>query len=91
MNLRFGRMEAAKKWFYEYFKTLDPTMLQQETAILLQSFLNGIFGKDKELEQEVIELIDQWISIINDNEQISNELLDAYEDFLSRNERELLL
>lgn len=83
MNLRFGRMEAAKKWFYEYFKTLDPTMLQQETAILLQSFLNGIFGKDKELEQEVIQLIDEWISVINDNEQISNELLDAYEKYIA--------
>ena len=83
MNMRFGRMEAAKKWFYEYFKTLDPTMLQQETAILLQSFLNGIFGKDKELEQEVIKLIDEWISIINDNEQISNELLDAYEKYIT--------
>lgn len=83
MNLRFGRMEAAKKWFYEYFKTLDPTMLQQETAILLQAFLNGIFGKDKELEQEIIELIDQWISIINDNEQISNELLNAYEAYIN--------
>lgn len=83
MNLRFGRMETAKKWFYEYFKTLDPTMLQQETAILLQSFLNGIFGKDKELEQEVIELIDEWITIINDNEQISNELLGAYETYIN--------
>lgn len=83
MNLRFGRMEAAKKWFYEYFRTLDPTMLQQETAILLQSFLNGIFGKDKELEQEVIELIDRWITIIRDNEQISNELLDAYESYIN--------
>ena len=82
MNLRFGRMEAAKKWFYEYFKTLDPTMLQQETAILLQSFLNGIFGKDKELEHEVIALIDEWISIINDNEQISNELLNGYEAYI---------
>lgn len=83
MNLRFGRMEAAKKWFYEYFKTLDPTMLQQETAILLQSFLNGIFGKDKELEQEVIALIDEWITVINENEQISNELLSAYETYIS--------
>ena len=82
MNHRFGRMDAAKKWFYEYFKTLDPTMLQQETAILLQSFLNGIFGKDKELEQEVIELIDEWISIINDNEQISTELFNAYETYI---------
>jgi hypothetical protein len=83
MNLRFGRMDAAKKWFYEYFKTLDPTMLQQETAILLQSFLNGIFGKDKELEHEVIELIDEWITIINDNEEISNELLNGYETYIA--------
>ena len=83
MNLRFGRTEAAKKWFFEYFKTLDPTMLQQETAILLQSFLNGIFGKDRELEQEVIQLIDEWISVINDNEEISNELLDSYETYIA--------
>lgn len=83
MNLRFGRMDAAKKWFYEYFKTLDPTTLQQETAILLQSFLNGIFGKDKELEQEIIRLINEWISIINDHEQISSELLSAYETYIN--------
>ncbi len=83
MNMRFGRMDAAKKWFYEYFKTLDPTMLQQETAILLQAFLNGIFGKDKELEHEVIELIDEWISIINDTEEISNELLNGYETYIA--------
>ena len=82
MNLRFGRMDAAKKWFYEYFKTLDPTMLQQETAILLQAFLNGIFGKDKELEQEVIELIDEWITVITDNEAICNELIGAYETYI---------
>lgn len=82
MNLRFGRMEAAKKWFYAYFRTLDPTMLQQETAILLQSFLNGIFGKDKELEHEVIALIDEWVGIINESEEISQELLDAYETYI---------
>jgi hypothetical protein len=83
MNLRFGRMEAAKLWFREYFKTLDPQMLQQETAILLQSFLNGVFGKDKELEQSVTDLIDGWVGAISDNDQIANELLDAYESYIS--------
>jgi len=83
MNLRFDRIETAKRWFREYFKTLDPTMLQQETAILLQSFLNGIFGKDKELEHEIINLIEEWVRIINDNEQISNELLAAYEGYIN--------
>lgn len=82
MNLRFGRMEVAKKWFYEYFKTLDPMMLQQETAILLQAFLNGIFGKDQELEQEVIHLIGQWVAIINDDEEISKELTEAYDTYI---------
>jgi len=83
LNLRFNRMEAAKIWFREYFKTLDPAMLQQETAVLLQSFLSGIFGKDKELEQNVIDLIDEWMEIISNNEQITNELVDAYESYIS--------
>ncbi|XCP84522.1 hypothetical protein ABXS75_15910 [Roseburia hominis] len=82
LNLRFNRMDAAKKWFYEYFKTLDPTMLQQETAVMLQAFLNGIFGKDKELEHEVIQVIDQWISIINEDAQICEELVGAYETYI---------
>ena len=82
MNLRFNRMDAAKKWFYEYFKTLDPTMLQQETAVMLQAFLNGIFGKDKELEYEVIQVIDQWISIINEDAAICEELVSAYETYI---------
>lgn len=83
INMRFGRVDVAKLWFHEYFKTLDPTMLQQETAILLQSFLNGIFGKDKELEQNIINLIDEWVGIINDNEQIASELLNAYESYIN--------
>jgi len=83
MNLRFGRMEAAKKWFYEYFRSLDPAKLQQETAVLLQAFLNGVFGKDKELEQEVIDLIDSWIIAINDSEEISAELLGAYGAYIN--------
>lgn len=83
VNLRFGRMKAARKWFYAYFRTLDPTMLQQETAILLQSFLDGIFGRDKELEHDIIELIDDWLSIINESEQISRELLDSYERYIN--------
>jgi hypothetical protein len=82
MNLRFDRVEVAKQWFFQYLRTLDPTILQQETAILLQSFLNGIFGKDKELEHEVIKLIDEWITVINENNTISEELVRAYEQYI---------
>ena len=82
-NLRFGRVETAKRWFFEYIKTLDPNMLHQETAILLQAFLNGIFGKDKELEHNVISLIDEWISIIHENEEVSNEILNGYQKYIA--------
>lgn len=83
MNFRFNRIDTAKKWFFEYFKTLDPTKLQQETSILLQAFLNGIFGKDKEMEHEVVKLIEEWIVLLNENEEISNELTKAYETYIN--------
>lgn len=83
LNLRFERMEVAKRWFYEYLKTLDPTMLQQETEVMLHAFLDGIFGKDKELEQSVIDVIDQWISIINDEAEICDQLVASYETYLA--------
>lgn len=83
LNLRFERAEVAKRWFYEYLKTLDPTMLQQESAVMLQAFLDGIFGKDKELEQSVIDVIDQWIAIINEDAAIYEELVDAYSRYLT--------
>ena len=83
LNLRFDRTEVAKKWFYEYLKTLDPTMLQQETSVMLQAFLDGIFGKDRELEQAVVDVIDQWISIINENTEICDQLVSSYETYLT--------
>ena len=82
MNLRFERMEAAKMWFREYLKVLDPNMLQQETAVLLQAFLNGIFGKDKELEHDVKSLIDDWVSELSADAEACEELINAYEDYI---------
>jgi len=82
MNLRFERMDAAKKWFCEYLKVLDPQMLQQETAVLLQAFLNGIFGKDKELEHHVTSLIDQWIGELNADAAACEELVAAYQNYI---------
>lgn len=82
MNLRFERMDAAKKWFCEYLNVLDPNMLQQETAVLLQSFLNGIFGKDKELEHRVTGLIDEWIDQLNADAAACEELVDAYQTYI---------
>lgn len=82
LNLRFDRIDAAKQWFYEYLKTLDPTMLQMESAIMIQAFLDGIFGKDKEMEYEVIQVIDQWVAIINDDAEICDGLITSYQNYI---------
>lgn len=83
VNLRFERTDVAKSWFFEYLKTLDPTMLQQEAAVMLHAFLDGVFGKDRELEQSVIDVIDQWIAIINEDVEICNELVTNYQVYLN--------
>lgn len=82
MNLRFERMQPAKQWFCEYLKILDPNMLQQETSVLLEAFLNGIFGKDKELEHEVLDLINEWMRILNEDAQACEELVNAYVTYI---------
>lgn len=82
MNLRFQRMDAAKAWFCEYLKILDPNMLQQETAVLLEAFLNGIFGKDKELEHRVLDLIDEWMRILNEDAEACTLLVESYATYI---------
>lgn len=83
LNLRFDRLETAKNWFKAYCRTLDPTLLQQETAVMIQAFLNGIFGKDKELEHEVLSILDEWIAIISENASLCEELVQEYVTYLN--------
>lgn len=82
MNLRFERMAPAKAWFCEYLKVLDPSMLHQETAVLLEAFLNGIFGRDKELEHSVLDLIDEWMRILNEDAESCEALVNEYVTYI---------
>lgn len=83
LNLRFDRLEPAKNWFKAYCRTLDPTMLQQETAVMIQAFLNGLFGKDKELEHEVLSILDEWIRIISEDAAMCEEMVQEYVNYLN--------
>lgn len=84
LNLRFQRNETAREWFKVYCKTLDPTMLQQETAVMIQAFMNGIFGKDKQLEHEVADIINDWIRIISEDAEICSGLVSDYENYFEK-------
>ena len=82
LNLRFGRNEAAKQWFYRYMNTLDPNFLQNEAAVMIQAYLSGLFGRDKALQSQVDKTIETWIAIINDDVQISADLVQAYTNYI---------
>lgn len=81
-HLRFGRYPVARKWFCEYLKTLDPSEMQPESAILLQAYLNGLFGTYKELEHRVNEVIGGWVSRLNANQELARELTGAYQKYI---------
>ena len=46
VNLRFGRIDAAKKWYLMYLERVDVDNLSDEWQFLLQSYLSGVFGAD---------------------------------------------
>ncbi len=81
-NLRFGRNSPAKRWFFEYLKTIKPSEMQRESAVLLQAYLNGLFGTDKELENDVNNIIKSWISELNADQSMADELTKAYQKYI---------
>lgn len=53
INLRFNRIDAAKKWYVNYLDRADMNNLGDEWQYLLQAYLFDAFGADEEF-QEVI-------------------------------------
>lgn len=45
-NLRFNRVDAARKWFVEYMGRVEANRLGDEWQYLLQAYLTGAFGQD---------------------------------------------
>ncbi len=81
-NLRFGRNDSAKRWFKEYLKTVDPTNLGPDAAIMLQAYLAGLFGSDLELEHEVNTVIRGWMSELNESSDQNERFIGLYERFI---------
>lgn len=53
VNLRFTRVDAAKKWYLSYLDRVDMEKLGNEWQYLLQAYLSGVFGVDKEFNHLV--------------------------------------
>ena len=50
INLRFGRIEPAQKWFTYYMERVNPSDLGEEWKYLLLSYLSGAFGQSEEFQ-----------------------------------------
>lgn len=53
INLRFTRVDAAKKWYLSYLDRVDMENLGKEWQYLLQTYLSGVFGVDREFSSLV--------------------------------------
>ena len=53
INLRFNRIDAAKKWYVNYLDRVDMNDLGDEWQYLLQAYLFGAFGSDEEFQNIV--------------------------------------
>lgn len=53
INLRFTRVDVAKKWYLSYLDRVDVLHLGDEWQYLLQAYLSGVFGADKEFNKLV--------------------------------------
>lgn len=82
LNLRFGRHVQAREWLYEYFGAVDSLHPPRETALLLQAYLYGVFGKDSQLDSFVQTTVENWMAQLDSDPDISADLVSDYGSYL---------
>lgn len=82
LNLRFGRHIEAREWLYEYFGAVDSVHPPRETALLLQAYLYGIFGKDSQLDGFVQSTVEKWVTQLSADPEIATDLVNDYGNYL---------
>ena len=53
VNLRFGRVDAAKKWYEVFSQDVDIFDIRPEWEFILQAYLHHAFGRDDVFEKKV--------------------------------------
>lgn len=82
LNLRFGRHIESREWLYEYFGAVDSVHPPRETALLLQAYLYGVFGKDAQLDSFVQTTVEKWMTQLNSDPDISTALTGDFTGFV---------
>lgn len=62
INLRFNRIDAAKKWYVNYLDRADMNDLGDEWQYLLQAYLFDAFGSDEEFQNVVAQCFQNMLA-----------------------------
>lgn len=62
VNLRFGRLDAAKKWYLVFLDRSDVNDLGDEWQYLFQAYLFGAFGKDETFQSQVMKSFKEMLN-----------------------------
>ena len=93
INLRFDRIEAAKKWYVNYLERADMNNLGDEWQYLLQAYLAGAFGGNPEFQEQISTcfrnmLAQVEVTNVNYGKRFSDTSLMFAQHFLHKSENE---
>lgn len=92
INLRFNRIDAAKKWYVQYLDKADMNNLGDEWQYLLQAYLFGAFGSDEGFQDTVAQCFQKMmaqveVSTVGFAKQFSLKAIEFAELYPHRTER----
>lgn len=96
INLRFNRIDAAKKWYVNYLDRADMNNLGDEWQYLLQAYLFGAFGSDDSFQEMVSQcfqnmLAQAEVTRADFAKEITQKAIDFAELFVHKSEMEYTL
>ena len=85
INLRFTRIDPAKKWYLHYLDRVDLDHLGNEWEHLLEAYLSGVFGVDPEFSGIVEKcFLDMFSQLESMHPQFGTEIADHTEEYADK-------
>ena len=78
---RIGRKDVSSAWLRRYFAMQDPTSIEQQLVIVLDAYVNGLFGKDA--QGMCASQLNEWIAELEDTEGFHEEQVEKWASAIS--------
>ena len=84
INLRFGRSDAAAKWFEYYIRDVNVNNIGDEIRILLQAYLYNVCGNDADFKSRMKKEFGELLaSVKNNTPNYDNKIKERALDFIN--------